>query len=160
LAVLLSPSIQRLNDLVDWFLPASVQNDRDARQQARMFLFSHLFGPFIGNTVPLALYLLDPTPGFDVPILVASITLFWTLPFIFKAYGHYNAVVLISVQNLVFVILLSCFFLGGVSSPTLPWVLIIPLLTFFYLGPNLRMGFVVLGLFLLNLGMFAAVSAI
>jgi signal transduction histidine kinase len=158
--VLLSPSIQRLNDLVDWFLPAGIENDREARQQGRMFLFSHLFGPFIGNTVPLALYLLDPTPGVDVPVLVASITLFWTLPFIFKAYGHYNAVVLISVQNLVFVILLSCFFLGGVSSPTLPWVLIIPLLTFFYLGPNLRMGFVVLGLFLLNLAGFAVVSAI
>src|SRR5215218_3704979 len=127
--MLLSPSIQRLNDLVDWFLPATIENDREARQQARMFLFSHLFGPFIGNTVPLALYLLDPTPGMDVPVLVASITLFWTLPFIFKAYGHYNAVVLISVQNLVFVILLSCFFLGGVASPTLPWMLIIPLLT-------------------------------
>jgi signal transduction histidine kinase len=158
--MLLSPSIQRLNKLVDWFLPARVQHDRESRQQARMFLFSHLFGPFIGNTVPLALYLLDPTPGIDVAVLAASITLFWTLPFMFRAYGHYNALVLISVQNLVFVILVSCYFLGGVSSPTLPWVLIIPLLTFFYLGPNLPMGFVVLGLFMLNLTAFAVMSAI
>src|SRR4051812_11801560 len=126
--MLLSPSIQRLNDLVDWFLPATIKGDREARQQARMFLFSHLFGPFIGNTVPLALFMFDPTPGMDVPVLVASITLFWTLPFVFRAYGHYNALVLLSVQNLVFVILYGCFVLGGLSSPTLPWVLIIPLL--------------------------------
>jgi signal transduction histidine kinase len=156
----LTPSIKRLNDLVDWFLPADTKGDREARQQARMFLFSHLFGPFIGNTVPLALYLLDPTPGWDVAVIALSITAFWVLPFALRAYGHYNAMVFISVQNLVFCILLSCFVLGGVSSPTLPWVLIIPLLAFFYLGPNLRMGFIVLGLFLLNLAGFALLSVV
>jgi signal transduction histidine kinase len=158
--MLFSPSVQRLNDLVDWFLPPSLEGDRETRQQARMFLFSHLFGPFIGNTVPLALYLLDPTPGWDVAVLAFSITLFWALPFVLRSLAHYNLLVLISVQNLVFCVLLSCFVLGGVSSPTLPWVLIIPLLAFFYLGPNLRMGFIVLGLFLLNLGLFAILSVV
>jgi len=157
---MLSSPLKRLNDLVDWFLPADVQGDREQRQQARMFLFSHLFGPFIGNSVPLALFVVDPTPGWDVAVLAALITAFWTLPFVLRSFGHYNVLVLVSVQNLVFCILWSCFFLGGVSSPTLPWVLIIPLLTFFYLGPNLRMGFVVLGLFLLNLTLFAVVYAV
>ena len=60
--------MKRLNDLVDWFLPADVQGDREQRQQARMFLFSHLFGPFIGNSVPLALFVVDPTPGWDVAV--------------------------------------------------------------------------------------------
>src|SRR2546429_508398 len=57
--MMLSSPLKRLNDLVDWFLPADVHGDRDARQQARMFLFSHLFGPFIRmGFVVLGLFLL------------------------------------------------------------------------------------------------------
>jgi signal transduction histidine kinase len=149
-------SLILLNRLVDWFIPAQLAADREARKQARMFLISHLFGPFMGNVVPGALYVLDPTPGYDVAVLTASITAFWVFPFILRAIGRYNLLVLLSVQNLIFCILWSCYFYGGVSSPTLPWVLTIPLLAFFYLGPASSMRLTVLGLFAANLAVFCA----
>ncbi len=34
-----------------------------------MFLISHTMGPFLGNTVPLALYMVDPTPGWNIAVL-------------------------------------------------------------------------------------------
>lgn len=144
----------QLNRLVDWFIPKELAANAESLKQSRIFLISHLFGPFIGNVVPAALYILDPTPGFDVAVLAASITSFWIFPFILRAVGHYNVLALISVQNLIFCILWSCYFYGGVSSPTLPWVLTIPLLAFFYLGsaPSLRL--VVLGLLGLNIAGF------
>ena len=149
-------SLILLNRFVDWFIPAEIAADRKSRKQARMFLISHLFGPFIGNMVPGALYLFDPTPGFDVAVLAASITAFWVFPFILRAGARYNILVLLSVQNLIFCILWSCYFYGGVSSPTLPWVLTIPLLAFFYLGQSSSLRLVVLGLFAANLAAFCA----
>ena len=57
MALSLPLSQAALNDLVDWFIPAEIAGDREMRKQARMFLISHLFGPFLGNVVPLALFL-------------------------------------------------------------------------------------------------------
>jgi signal transduction histidine kinase len=152
----LQVSLHLLNRFVDWFIPNELAADREARKQARMFLISHLFGPFIGNVVPGALFVLDPTPGYDVAVLAGSITAFWVFPFVLRAMGRYNLLVLLSVQNLIFCILWSCYFYGGVSSPTLPWVLTIPLLAFFYLGPSSSLRLVVLGLFAANLAAFCA----
>jgi signal transduction histidine kinase len=130
-----------LDRFIDWFIPAEVKREREKRQQARMFLISHCLGPFLGNVVPGALLFLDPTPGWPTAVLAVSITAFWVFPFLLKWTGHYNTLSFVSVQNLHFCILWSCYFYGGVTSPTLPWVLTIPLLAFFYLGnaPKLRM---------------------
>jgi signal transduction histidine kinase len=151
-------SLALLDRLVNWFIPAELAVERETRKQARMFLISHLFGPFIGNIVPLALYVLDPTPGYEVAVLAASITGFWVFPFVLRAFGRYNLLVLLSIQNLIFCILWSCFFYGGVSSPTLPWVLTIPLLAFFYLGPTPSLRLLVLGLFGANFAGYCALS--
>lgn len=158
MSISLPVSTSALNDLVDWFIPAGIAADREMRKQARLFLISHLFGPFIGNVVPLALFVLDPAPGFEVAVLAASITGFWVFPFVLKAFGRYNLLALLSIQNLIFCILWSCYFYGGITSPTLPWVLTIPLLAFFYLGsaPSLRL--IVLGMFAANLAIFGAFS--
>jgi len=151
------PSLRRLNQLVDWFIPAELAADRESCKQARMFLFSHLFGPFVGNTVPAAVYLVDPNPTYDVAVLAISITAFWVFPFALRRFGHYNLLVLISVQNLIFCILWSCYFYGGVSSPTVSWVLTIPLLAFFYIGPHSSLRLTVLGLFAINVIAFIIV---
>lgn len=156
MSISLPTSLSALNSLVDWFIPAEIAADREMRKQARLFLISHLFGPFIGNVVPLALFVLDPAPGFEVAVLAASITGFWIFPFVLKAFGRYNLLALVSIQNLIFCILWSCYFYGGVTSPTLPWVLTIPILAFFYLGsaPSLRL--IVLGMFVINFAVFCA----
>ena len=66
--------VERLNNFVDWFIPPDVVADVDMRKQARIFLYSHIFGPFIGNTVPLALYLFDPKPGAQIVLLAVAIS--------------------------------------------------------------------------------------
>jgi signal transduction histidine kinase len=147
-----------LNGFVDWFIPSEIAADRELRKQARIFLISHLFGPFIGNVVPLALYILDPQPGYAVAVLAISITGFWIFPFVLRAVGHYHALALLSIQNLMFCIFWSCFFYGGVTSPTLPWVLTIPLLAFFYIGSEPRLRLIVLAMFAVNFAVFLGFS--
>jgi signal transduction histidine kinase len=149
-----SATVDKLNEFVDWFIPANLVNDIDMRKQARIFLYSHLFGPFLGNTVPFALYCFDPKPGLQIAVLAAAITGFWIFPFLLRAFGHYYLLATISVENLIFCILWSCYFYGGVTSPTLPWVLTIPLLALFYVGSSPRMRLVVLALFAVNLAGF------
>jgi signal transduction histidine kinase len=157
----MAPAIQQattpLDRLIDWFIPPELAAQRETRQQARMFLISHLCGPFLGNVVPGALYFLDPTPGYPVTVLGISITAFWIFPFLLRAFGHYNLMAFISVQNLIFCILWSCYWYGGVTSPTLPWVLSIPLLTFFYIGANPKLRMLALAQFAVNFVAFAAI---
>lgn len=143
--------VDHITRFVDWFIPQTIAADRERRKQARMFLYSHIFGPFLGNTVPLAFYLFDPHPDYRIAVLSASITGFWIFPFVLRWFGHYNLLAVISVQNLIFCILWSCYFYGGVTSPTLPWVLTIPLLAFFYVGPSPSMRAVVLLQFAISL---------
>ena len=116
----MNPAVAQLNEVVDWFIPSDIAGDVDMRKQARMFLYSHLFGPYIGNTVPLALYLFDPQPGYQIAVLAVAISGFWIFPFVLRAVGHYYLLATISIQYLIFCILWSCFFYGGVTSPTLP----------------------------------------
>src|ERR1043165_4257881 len=152
----LSAAGGRLTGFVDYFIPAQMAADREMRQQARMFLFSHLFGPFVGNVVPAAIYVLDPNPTYDVYVLAIAITGFWIFPLALRMLGRYNLMVMLSVQNLIFCIFWSCYFYGGVHSPTLPWVLTIPLLAFFYIGPNSPLRLALIGLFILNSILFVS----
>ena len=117
-----------------YFLPPNLRADRQAANQARMFLFSHLFGPCLGLTVPLVLFLLDPTPGIDILLLAISIGGFWVFPFLMRAGIEYRRLVQLSVLNLHLAILSGCYNYGGINAPTVIWVLIIPILSVFYTG--------------------------
>ena len=150
----------RISTVVDWFIHPSLMSDRDRVNQARVFLISHLFGPFLGSAVPIALYLLDPTPGFEVAVLAASIFGFWIFPFLLKKFGNYNQLAILSVENLIFCILWSCYFYGGIKSPTLPWVLTIPLLAFFYIGPSTVLRTIVIALFAANVMAFLGLAVV
>src|SRR5580704_3547772 len=150
----LAKALAALDRLVNYFIPPEIAVDRDARNRAHVFLISHILGPFIGNVVPIALYLLDPDPGYQVAVLAASITSFWIFPFVLRAGASYNLLALVSIQNLIFCILWSCYFYGGVTSPTLAWVLTIPLLAFFYLGSSASLRIIVIGMFVVNLMTF------
>jgi len=148
--------IAALDRLVNYFIPAKINADRDARNRAHVFLISHILGPFIGSVVPIALYVLDPHPDFAVAILALSIGAFWVFPFALRAGVPYNPLALISIQNLIFCILWSCYFYGGVASPTVPWILTIPLLAFFYLGSSARLRLIAIGMFAVNVAVFSA----
>ena len=152
----LAKLLAALDRLVNYFIPPEIATDRDARNRAHVFLVSHILGPFIGNVVPIALYVLDPAPGYEVAVLAISITGFWIFPFVLRAGAPYNPLALVSIQNLIFCILWSCYFYGGVTSPTLPWVLVIPLLAFFYLGSSKSLRAIVMIMFAANLAIFSS----
>ncbi len=142
--------LDRLTRFADGFIPADIAANREVREKARIFLYSHLFGPFIGNTVPLSIWLLDGHIDFRVLTLATSITSFWLFPPLLRYVGHYYVLSVLSVQNLIFCILWSCYFYGGLTSPTVAWVLTIPLLSFMYVGSSVRMRVILIGQFLIN----------
>ncbi len=150
----LSEIILKFDGLVNYFIPETIAADRDARNRAHVFLISHILGPFIGNVVPAALFVFDPHPNFAVVVLAISITSFWVFPFALRAGAPYNPLALVSIQNLIFCILWSCYFYGGVTSPTVAWVLTIPILAFFYLGSSTKLRLIVIAMFVVNLAIF------
>ena len=124
----------RYMQLIEYFVPDNMRGNREAENQARMFLISHSLGPILGNAVPLAVLAFNATLRIDAIVLSLAITAFWVFPFLLKRGVNYKLLVLTSVVDLNFCILWSCYFYGGVSSPTLPWLLIIPILSLFYVG--------------------------
>ncbi len=122
--------------------------------RARIFAFSHVFGPFLGHAITTYLYYTDQNRELPFWVIVTCISLFWTMPFGLKLTGRLQQLALFSVANLTFVTLYGSYYYGGVSSPFLPWLLTALLLGFFYLGEK---PWLVFGVFAVNLtGFFAA----
>ena len=136
---------------IDWFIPSSLRTDAATLGRARIFVFSHLFGPTLGQSISIYLWLLDPQPGFAYWVIVGLITSFWTLPFALKFTGRLIVLAFVTVENLTFVTLFGSWHYGGVSSPFLPWLLNALLLAFFYLGDRPKLRYSVLFMFSLNL---------
>ena len=70
----------RLDSFVDWFIGGQTRPGSNEHRRLRMFLISHLCGPFLGHPITAFLYLSDPHPWPHVYVLGASITLFWLFP--------------------------------------------------------------------------------
>jgi diguanylate cyclase (GGDEF)-like protein len=147
--------LQRFERAIDWLTPDHMKGDMNLRKRARMFLFSHTFGPFLGLPVPLAMYLIDPAPFPHVPILAASILAFWPFLALIKLFPRrYTALALLSVTNLNFAVLWGAFHYGGASSPFLMWYMLMPMLAFFYLGSSKAMRISVFAEIVVGLGTY------
>ena len=142
------PFWNRLVKFIDWFIPAEAKLERSERGLAQNFVFTHLFGPALSQSISVFLYLSDPHPGFACWTVIVSIWLFWTLPFVYRKSGDLQLAALISVELLACTSLFGAYFYGGVSSPFLPWLLISLLLGFFYLSER---PILVVGLFTFNI---------
>jgi len=146
-----------LGSLIDWFTPDNVKNDPHAKKRVRMFLISHLCGPFLGAPIPIFLMIYDPAPMPHVPLLAASIAAFWAFPFALKLLpSHYTSLALLSTVNLSFAILFGSYHYGGASSPFLMWFLVMPLLAFFYLGSSTKTRVIIFAQIALGLAGFYA----
>ena len=156
----LSKFVDSATQLADYFIPASVAADPEGKKLARIFLYSHIFGPFIGSTVPLAIYAVEGSADYKSELLFASILSFWVYPFLLKYTSAYRTLSFVSIQNLIFCILWSCYCYGGVRSPTLAWVLTIPLLAFLYIGSSTRLRMLLAAQFLLNGVLFFVVNEV
>jgi signal transduction histidine kinase len=122
-----------IDGFLDYFIPVEIRVRPDSHRRARMFMLSHVFGPFLGNVIPLYLFIVGQVADYRFWTFAASITAFWIYPFVLKWTRAYNVIAFVSVQNLLFCILWACYSYGGIYSPFLPWVLITPILAFFYL---------------------------
>jgi signal transduction histidine kinase len=139
---------------LDWFIPEAAKRDRSDLGLARNFVYTHLFGPALAQSMSVFLYLTDPEPGWACWTIIVCIWSFWLLPFVLKLTKSLQLAALISVEILAFASLFGAYHYGGVSSPFLPWLIISLLLGFFYLSDR---PVVVIGLFTLNLlGFFTA----
>ncbi|MFJ6024695.1 sensor histidine kinase [Brevundimonas sp. NPDC092305] len=123
-----------LGAFLDYFIPMELQVQPDTHRRARMFMISHVFGPFLGNVIPLYLYFINGIPAdFRFWTFLVSVTAFWVYPFVLRYTKAYRTLALLSITNLNFCILWACFSYGGIYSPFLPWTLVIPVLSFLYL---------------------------
>lgn len=137
--------------------PEHMRHDITVYKRVRMFVLSHLFGPFLGHPITIYLFLNDPSPWPHVYILGVSVTLFWFFPIALHFWPkRYELLAITSVVNLNFAILVTSYHFGGVSSPFLMWFLIVPLLAFFYLGSGPRTSVAIFSQIVIGLGAFYA----
>ena len=147
-----------LNQIIDQFVPQHMRADIATEKRVRMFLISHLLGPFLGHPITIFLLATDPQPFPHVHILGLSITLFWTFPILLKIWPErYPILAFLSVQNLSFAILWGSYHYGGAQSPFLMWYLVLPLLAFFYLGSGLKTSAAIFAQCTLGLLAFAGI---
>ena len=137
---------------IDWFIPEATKSERIELTVARNFVFTHIAGPLLAQSISVFLYMTDPHPGFACWMMIVCIWGFLLLPPALKIFGKLAPVAVVSVELLSFAALFGAFFYGGVSSPFLPWLLVSLLLGFFYLADRPLM---VMGLFVGNIGAFA-----
>lgn len=145
--------VPRLNASVDWFIPAQLKQSRDILQAVRMFLFSHLFGPFLGLTICLSMLYVGGQADLSWWVFFLAVIAFWPFAIVLRLTGWYVPLALISIQNLMFCIFWACYQYGGISSPLMPWLVTVPLLAFFYL-PERSTRIIVAALIVANLALF------
>jgi signal transduction histidine kinase len=131
--------LRTLSKAIDYFIPASVLSDSGSRMKVRTFIFLHLMGPAMGQSVILFLYHVSRGVEWQFWLLEGAVTSFWVVPFIVKNTRSLLLPAFVSVQVLVLVSLLGSFYYGGISSPFLPWFLIALLIGFFYLSDETMM---------------------
>ena len=146
----------RISDLLDWFIPPEMQVHAETHRRARMFMLSHVFGPILGNTIPLYMFATNISRDYHVVVFFLSILSFWIYPFALRKTGRYQLIAFISVQNLIFCVLWACYAYGGTASPFLPWFLIFPLLAFLYLPPKGRVRNILLAQIFGSVALFVA----
>jgi signal transduction histidine kinase len=143
----------RIVSFIDWFIPPDARLERSEFGLAQNFVFTHLAGPALSQSISIFLYFSDPHPGFACWTIIVGIWLFWALPFVYKYTGNLQLAALMSVELLAGASLFGAYFYGGVSSPFLPWLLVSLLLGFFYFSGR---PLLVVGLFTFNIGGFVA----
>ena len=144
-----------LDNFLDYFIPVEIRVRPDSHRRARMFMLSHVCGPFLGNVIPLYLFIIGQATDYRFWTFAASITAFWAYPFLLKWTRAYELLAFVSVQNLLFCILWACYSYGGIYSPFLPWLLITPILAFFYLPSQGRIRDGLLLLIAANVAVFS-----
>ena len=91
--------VPRLNASVDWFIPEHLKQSRDVLQAVRMFLFSHLFGPFLGHTISLSMLFVGGQADLSWWIFFLAVTAFWPFAVVLRLTGAYVPLALLSIRK-------------------------------------------------------------
>ena len=143
----------RLIRAVDWFVPAELQESTATHWRARIFVISHILGPFSAIAILGYLYRALATHDLVFWALCVASCSFWLLPFSLKLTRDLSKPALFSFCVLTSISVVGSFYYGGVSSPFLPWFLTAQMLGFFYLSDR---PLLVLGIIGVNLVAFSA----
>ena len=150
-----------IDKIADYFEPVEIRGDIAAIKRVRLFILSHLVGPFLGFPIPLYLFANDPNPWPQVHVAVVAIAMFWMFLLALKVMPKFfSFLAILSTFNLNFIILFLSYHYGGASSPFLMWLLITPLLAFFYLGSGKKTSIVVLGQMAIGMILFYGIYRI
>ena len=121
-----------------------------------MFVLSHLCGPFIGLALSAVLALLGFPFDYRMIGFTALICLFWVYPLALAKGVDYRMLSFGSLQHLTLVILWASHGYGGLISPFLLWLAVVPLLAFLYLSPGRRLWLILVMMLAGNVGTFTA----
>lgn len=147
--------------LSGWFgslLSGLAKNGEASPQHVRMFVLSHLCGPFIGLALSAFLFLLGFPPDERLAGFAFLVCLFWGYPLALRWGVSYNLLCILSLQHLAFAILWASHSYGGLTSPFLLWLAIVPLLAFLYSAPHGRVWLLLLATLVINTGLFLIFS--
>lgn len=140
--------------IVSWFIPDTAILGRTEWELARIFVFTHIFGPLIAQPMWIYLYLATPRVSYRLVVMACAICGFWLLPFVLRRTGSIRLSAACSFQLLTAASLFGTYHYGGFSSPFLPWLVVSLMLGLFYLSK--QAGFV-LAVFAANVAIFLAV---
>lgn len=135
-------------DFIDSFIPESAKAERSELGLARNFVFTHLLGPTLAQSMNIYLFIVDQQQSWQKWVMIIAICQFWLMPLVMKWVGNLRLSALLSFQMLTFASLFGAYFYGGVNSPFLPWLIVALMVGFFYLS-EYALGLI--ALFTLNL---------
>ena len=127
-----------VNKILDYFIPPEAREESSNYMMFRTFVFLHLLGPLLGQSVIAFLYFASEEISWVFWAIELNLCFFWLMPFLVRKTRSLTLPATLSVQALVTLSLFGSFFYGGISSPFLPWILIALLLGFFYLADRTK----------------------
>jgi signal transduction histidine kinase len=127
-------------------------------QHVRMFVLSHLFGPVIGLSLTAFLSALGFPLDYRLAGFVVLVCLFWAYPAALAHGADYRLLTIVSLQHLSLTIFWASFGYGGLTSPFLLWLAVVPLLAFLYCAPDRRLWLILVAMLVGNLALFAGCS--
>lgn len=148
--------LARLFALPRWALPKAVIGGVPDQQHVRMFAVSHFCGPLIGLSLSGFLLLLGFPPDGRLAGFSALVCLFWLYPVVLALGAPYRLLSLLSLQHLLIVIFWASQNYGGLTSPFLLWLAVVPLLAALYTAPGVRLWLALLAVLVIEIVLFGA----
>jgi hypothetical protein len=129
------------------------------QQYARMFELSHFYGPWIGLLLCAGLALSGFPLDYRLVGFAVLVSAFWLYPPLLRKCGLYRLLSLCSLHHLMFVILWASHGYGGLMSPFLLWLAVVPLLGFLYLPPRIGLWAGLVASLTVSMALFIAACA-